>query len=219
MRHAVNPGRNSRQQRSLETRAAILAAAGKIFAKSGLAGARTDAIAAAAGVNKALLYYYFKSKENMYEAVVEDHFSGFNRQALEVLTAPGPARAILLRYVSLHFDFISARHRYASLHQQTMMAGGKFAERLVKKYFRPRSEAFDKLLERGMQSGEFHRTDRFNMAVSVVSLIVFYFSAAPVLKSMGRADAYRPANLCRRKTEVLDFIRRGLFVDPNFSLP
>lgn len=219
MRHAVNPGRNSRQQRSLETRAAILAAAGKIFAKSGLAGARTDAIAAAAGVNKALLYYYFKSKENMYEAVVEDHFSGFNRQALEVLTAPGSARAILLRYVSLHFDFISARHRYASLHQQTMMAGGKFAERLVKKYFRPRSEAFDKLLERGMQSGEFHRTDRFNMAVSVVSLIVFYFSAAPVLKLMGRADAYRPANLCRRKTEVLDFIRRGLFVDPNFSLP
>jgi TetR/AcrR family transcriptional regulator len=219
MRHAVNPGRNSRQQRSLETRAAILAAAGKIFAKSGLAGARTDAIAAAAGVNKALLYYYFKSKENMYEAVVEDHFSGFNRQALEVLTAPGPARAILLRYVSLHFDFISARHRYASLHQQTMMAGGKFAERLVKKYFRPRSEAFDKLLERGMQSGEFHRTDRFNMAVSVVSLIVFYFSAAPVLKLMGRADAYRPANLRRRKTEVLDFIRRGLFVDPNFSLP
>ena len=74
-----------------------------------MAGARTDAIAAAAGVNKALLYYYFKSKESLYEAVVEDHFSEFNRQALEVLAAPGPARAVLLRYVSLHFDFISAQ--------------------------------------------------------------------------------------------------------------
>ncbi len=219
MRQAVQSGRNNRQQRSVETRAAILAAAAKIFAKSGLAGARTDAIADAAGVNKALLYYYFKSKESMYEAVVESLFSEFNRQALAVLTAPGPARAVLLRYVSLHFDFISARHRYAPLHQQTMMAGGKFTERLVKKYFRPRGEAFVKLLARGMENGEFHRTDHFNMAVSVVSLIVFYFSAAPVLKLMGRADAFSPANLRRRKTEVLDFIRRGLFVDPNFSLP
>ena len=209
-------GRAGRQRRSAETRAAILAAAGRIFAKSGLAGARTDAIAVAAGVNKALLYYYFKSKESLYEAVVEDHFCEFNRQALEVLTAPGSARAILLRYVSLHFDFISARHRYAPLHQQLMMTGGKLAERLVHKYFRPRSEAFGKLLERGMRDGEFRRADRFHAAMSVVSLIVFYFSAAPVLQLMGRSDAYRAVNLKRRKQEVLDFVRHGLFMDPNF---
>jgi TetR/AcrR family transcriptional regulator len=219
MRQLVHSGRNSRQQRSEESRTEILAAAARIFAKSGLAGARTDAIADAAGVNKALLYYYFSSKENLYEAVVEDHFSEFNRQALAVLAAPGPARAVLMRYVSLHFDFISSRHRYASLHQQTMMSGGRFAKRLVRKYFRPRGEAFDHLLERGMSNGEFYRSDRFNMAVSLVSLIVFYFSAAPVLKMMGRADAYSPANLRRRKAEVLDFIRRGLFTDPNFPLP
>jgi TetR/AcrR family transcriptional regulator len=209
----------SRQMRSRKSRAAILAAAGQIFARSGIAGGRTDAIAAAAGVNKALLYYYFKSKESLYEAVVEDHFCEFNRQALAVLTAPGPARAILLRYVSLHFDFISARHRYASLHQQVMTAGGKLAERLVRKYFRPRGEAFGRLLERGMRDGEFRRADRFHAAMSVVSLIVFYFSAAPVLQLMGRPAAYSAANLKRRKSEVLDFIRHGLFVNPNFRLP
>jgi hypothetical protein len=70
-----------------------------------------------------------------------------------------------------------------------------------------------------MRNGEFYRTDRFNMAVSLVSLIVFYFSAAPVLKLMGRSDAYSPANLRRRKQEVLDFIRHGLFVEPNFPMP
>jgi TetR/AcrR family transcriptional regulator len=212
-----HPG--SRQKRSVETRAAILAAAGRVFARSGIAGARTDAIAAAAGVNKALLYYYFKGKESLYEAVVEDHFSEFNRQALAVLTSPGPARAVLLRYVSLHFDFISARHRYASLHQQVMMAGGKLAERLVRKYFKPRSEAFGRLLERGMRHGEFRRADGFHSAMSVISLIVFYFSAAPVLQLMGRSDAYSAANLKRRKQEVLDFIRHGLFTDPDFPLP
>lgn len=212
-------GRAGRQRRSTETRAAILAAAGRIFATSGLAGARTDAIAAAAGVNKALLYYYFKSKESLYEAAVEDHFSEFNRQALEVLTAPGPARAVLLRYVSLHFDFISARHQSAPLFQQLMMAGGKFLERLIRKYFAPRSEALGKLIQRGMRNGEFRRVDPFHGAVSIASLIVFYFSAAPVLQLLGRPDAYSAVNLKRRKQEVLDFIRHGLFVDPKFPLP
>jgi TetR/AcrR family transcriptional regulator len=208
-------GSARRQARSSETRAAILAAAEQIFAKSGLDGARTDAIAAEAGVNKALLYYYFKSKDGLYEAVVEDHFRDFNRQALEVLSAPGDVRDILLRYVSLYFDFISTRHRYASLYQQLMTARGKSLERLVRKYFVPRSQAFNQLLERGTRDGSLRRTDARHTAISIVGLIVFYFSAAPVLQLLGHSDAYNAANLKRRKQEVLGFIRHGLFVCGN----
>ena len=116
--------------------------------------------------------------------------------------------------MSLHFDFISARHRYASLHQQLMMAGSKMSERLVNKYFKHRSEAFGKLLERGMRDGEFRKVARFHASVSIVSLIVFYFSAAHVLRLLGHPDAYSESNLKQRKQEVLDFIRHGLFVDP-----
>lgn len=213
--HATAP----RPLRRGDTRAAILAAAEQSFAKSGLAGARTDAIAAAAGVNKALLYYYFKSKGGLYEAVVEDHFREFNRQALQVLAAPASARAVLLRYVSLYFDFISARQRYAALYQQLMTARGKPLERLVRKYFVPRSDAFNKLLQRGIRDGEFRRTDARHTAISVVGLIVFYFSAAPVLQLLGHSDAYSAANLRRRKQEVLDFIRHGLFTEPQAPLP
>jgi TetR/AcrR family transcriptional regulator len=218
MERTNDHGTAPRPVRRGDTRAAILAAAEQSFAKAGLAGARTDAIAAAAGVNKALLYYYFKSKGGLYEAVVEDHFREFNRQALEVLAAPAPARAVLLRYVSLYFDFISARHRYAALYQQLMTARGKPLERLVRKYFVPRSDAFNKLLQRGVRDGEFRRADARHTAISVVGLIVFYFSAAPVLQLLGHSDAYSAANLRRRKHEVLDFIRHGLFVDPQVPL-
>jgi TetR/AcrR family transcriptional regulator len=205
-----------RQRRDSErSRAIILATAGRIFAQTGLAGARTDVIANAAGVNKALLYYYFKSKEALYEAVVEDHFRRFNVQALEVLGSKGPAREVLLRYVSVHFDFIAAHHQSAPLFQQFMMAGGKRAERLIRKYFRPRSDAVRKLLERGVRAGEFRRTDLFHTAVSIISLIVFYFSAAPVLKLIGGSDAHSAKNLDLRKREVLDFIRHALFTNPN----
>jgi len=200
--------------RSEKTRAAILAAAERVFAQSGLAGARTDAIAKAAGVNKALLYYYFKSKDDLYEAVVEEHFRQFNEQTLALLNSGGPAGDVLLRYVSLHFDFISRRRQAAPLFQQCMMVGGKRTERLVRKYFKPRNVAVAKLLERGMRSGEFRRTDLFHTVLSIISLIVFYFSAAPVLQLLGDVDTYSPANLKRRKGEVLDFIRHALFTHP-----
>jgi TetR/AcrR family transcriptional regulator len=206
--------RTDRRAAGARTRAAILAAAEHVFARAGLAGARTDLIAAEAGVNKALLYYYFQSKEKLYQAVLEDHFEQFNHQALQVLGEPGSARDVLLRYVGLHFDFMSARHRHAPLFQQFMSAGGRFSQGLVRKYFKPRGEAVARLLERGMREGEFRRVDHFHTAISIVALIVFYFSAAPVLQMLGHADAYADANLKHRKQAVLDFIGHALFVHP-----
>jgi len=209
-----------RQTRGVETRATILEAAERIFAEAGPAGARTEAIAAAAGVNKALLYYYFKSKNDLYLAVIEDQVKEFHRQAMDVLTAQGSPRSLLLRYVDLHFDFISARRRFASLfqHMQMMMAGGKPAERLVRKYVAPRAEALRELIDRGVREGEFRAVDRDQMAFSIGALIVFYFSCQPILRILGHADAYSDADLKRRKREVLDFIRYGLFRVPEAPL-
>jgi TetR/AcrR family transcriptional regulator len=215
----TKPPRIAGQDRSEKTRAAILAAAEAVFGKSGLAGARTEAIAAEAGVNKAMLYYYFRSKDELYDAVIEDHFSAFNRTALQALSAEGPARRILLNYVALHFDFISTRHRYAPLYQQLMMTGGTRMERLVRKYFLPRAQALDALLERGMRNKEFRQMDRQHTAVSITALIVFYFSAAQVLKVLQETDAHSPANLKKRKAEVINFIRYGLFTDPEAIVP
>lgn len=207
--------RRSQEARSDESRAKILAAAERAFARDGLAGARTDAIAAAAGLNKALLYYYFKSKEGLYEAVIEEHLREFNERAFAILTAPGSARVLLLRYVNLHFDYISQRHWHAALFQQLIMKGGKPPERLFRKYILPRSEMLRQLLERGIRAGELRKIDPFHTTISLAALIVFYFSAAPMLQLIGDLDPYAPANLKRRKQEVLDFIRHGLFVNPD----
>src|SRR5215510_3533297 len=167
---ARRPRPAPRRAQSAQTRATILAAAERIFAEAGLAGARTEVIAAEAGVNKALLYYYFKSKERLYHAVLEDHLKAFNRKALALLEGPGPAREILLKYVRLQFDFISARHRHAALFQQFLCAGNKGSQRLVRKYIAPRSRALEQLLERGMRGGEFRRADRLHTAVSIGAL-------------------------------------------------
>ncbi len=152
--------------------------------------------------NKALLYYYFKSKEKLYQAVLIARTLIIRRWKFY---GGKLARQVLLRYVGLHFNFISARHRHAPLFQQFMSAGGKSSQELIRKYFTPRSVAFGKLLERGMRDGEFRRADKFHTAASIVALIVFYFSSAPMLQMLGHADAFAEANLKRRKQEVLDF--------------
>src|SRR6266852_9000222 len=82
-----------------ESRSAILRAAVQEFAEHGIAGARTDAIARAAHVNKALLYYYFKDKETLYGAVLDHVFSGLRARVLPVLESELPPRQKIQEYL------------------------------------------------------------------------------------------------------------------------
>src|SRR5712664_156350 len=82
-----------------ESRAAILQTAVAEFSREGIAGARTDAIARSARVNKALLYYYFKDKEAIYGAVLDQVFGGLAQAIQNALSQDLPAREKLLSYV------------------------------------------------------------------------------------------------------------------------
>src|SRR6185437_13706230 len=104
-----------------QTRAAILKAAMSEFAQEGVAGARTDAIARAAGVNKALLYYYFKDKETLYGAVLDHVFGGLKESVHEALFSDLPPREKLLAYVGAHFDYIASHPLYPRITQSEMM--------------------------------------------------------------------------------------------------
>jgi TetR/AcrR family transcriptional regulator len=203
-----------RRHDSSETRAAILKAAERIYAEYGLAGARTEAIAAAAGVNKALLYYYFKGKKDLYGAVVGKEVREFHRQAEKVLSAKGPAGPILLRYVSDYFDFIGTHPYYPRIFQRMMMEAARTLERLVREHSIPLLKLLVALLERGMRSGEFRRLDRKHTIASIAGLTAHYFNVAPAIRVITGQDPYSKANLARRKAAVLEFIRYALFRNP-----
>src|SRR5580700_1162526 len=104
-----------------ESRAAILLAAAQEFADHGIAGARTDAIAREAQVNKALLYYYFEDKETLYGAVLDEAFAGLKSTVFEVLDGPLPPREKILAYAGAYFDFIASNQIYPRLMQREMM--------------------------------------------------------------------------------------------------
>ena len=192
----------------------ILKAAENIYAESGMAGARTDAIAAAAGVNKALLYYYFKSKEGLYQAVVGSQLQEFQQQTREILSAKGPAGPILMRYVSYHFDFIGTHPNFPRIFQRMMMEGDRALERTIREHSIPLKKLLMAVLERGMKSGEFRRVDKGHTIISIAGLAAHYFNIAPAIRLVTGQDPYSKANLATRKAEVLNFIRYALFRDP-----
>jgi TetR/AcrR family transcriptional regulator len=205
-----------RRQNSRET---ILLAAERIFAEAGLAGARTDAIAAAARVNKALLYYYFKSKDDLYEAVLERHFSAFGLRAAEVLARKGPARETLLEFLSMHFDTVSSRARTGKLWPRLMLTGGSVLERLMKKYSLPVKNSLMRLITRGVEDGEFRPVDPGHTVISLLSLTNFYFLMAPLFSKVADVDLYSQSRVAKRKKEILEFVRFGLFRNPEARWP
>ena len=212
--HRQHPRLGSRGQPE-ESRAAILHAAAREFAELGIAGARTDAIAREAHVNKALLYYYFTDKETLYGAVLDNTFSGMKSRIFQVLDSDLPPREKLMAYVGAYFDFIASNQIYPKLMQREMMRAreGRSAhiDRLVKTYFQPIYGRVDELLRKGIAEGEFRKVDPAHFVLSMVAMIVFYFSSAPVMQRIVRFNPLTPQRIAERRAVVLDFISAALF--------
>jgi TetR/AcrR family transcriptional regulator len=198
-----------------ESRAAILQAAAQEFAKLGIAGARTDAIAREARVNKALLYYYFKDKETLYGAVLDHAFTGMKSSVFRVLDSDLAPREKILAYIGAYFDFIASNQVYPKLMQREMMRAREgnslHIDRLIKTYFRPIYQRVGALLHKGIAEGEFRKVDPAHFVPSMISMIVFYFSSAPVMQRIVRFNPLTPRRIAERRAAVLDFVSAALF--------
>src|SRR4030095_1939531 len=90
-----------------QSRQAILKAALEEFAIRGIDGARTEAIAKAAGVHIALVLYYFKKQEPLYLAVLEQIFAELNRRVMAALDGCQTNREAILAYMQTQFDYLA----------------------------------------------------------------------------------------------------------------
>jgi len=201
-----------------QSRSAILQAAIREFSREGVAGARTGAIARSARVNKALLYYYFKDKEALYAAVLDEAFGGLHTCVQAALAQPLPPRERLLAYVKAHFDYVAGHSLYPRIVQGEMMRASRGSaanfEPIVQQYFRPLYSKLAELLEEGIQAGEFRSVDPMHFIPSMVAVIVFYFTSLPVTRLMRGGDPLAPERVAERREAVLDFISAALFRHP-----
>src|SRR5260370_42239768 len=129
----------------------ILRAAEENFAERGLAGARIGAIARAARVNKALLYYYFASKEELHRFTLSTLFRQRREQTNAALDRPGPPREQMLRYINSYFDFMVAHPNYPRLFERELMSEEPRLVALVQEHLRP----LYRRLTAGVRAGSF----------------------------------------------------------------
>jgi TetR/AcrR family transcriptional regulator len=222
-RKSRDPVREEDRSRSVtrrhpeKSRAAILKAAVAEFAGHGIAGARTDAIARAARVNKALLYYYFKDKDALYEAVLDHVFSGLRERLIPVLESDLEPREKMLEYVGRYFDYIAANPRFPRVVQGEWMRMGPKGNpqmlRIAREYFAPIYRLVAEMLRQGVEKRQFRAVNPMDFMPSLVGVIIFYFSTAPAMKALLKVDPLSKKRIAERREFVLEFISAALFTD------
>src|ERR1700723_3664111 len=203
--------------RASETRARILDAALGEFSTHGLAGARTDRIANSAGVNKALLYYYFDSKENLYLAAFEMISDKIRERTLAVFLRESSPGERVLRSALEHFDRILTQHEFQSLMQQEMIRLHKGEEGalpiLAKRIFAPLHAMFQSMVREGIASGELIDVEWLQIVLSALGGNVFYFLSAPVWRLIMSFEPFDTEVLRARRVSTVQFLGQALFID------
>jgi TetR/AcrR family transcriptional regulator len=195
----------------------ILQAAIREFSEHGLAGARTNTIAAAARVNKALLYYYFRDKEGLYAAALEEVASKVAGEAMSVLDLKCSPGERVLRTVLQHFDRILSNNGFQALMQQEMIrfrTGQSNALRIIaQKAFAPTWNRMLQIVEEGIRSGELCDVDPLQLLYGAIGANVFYFLSAPMVHLVIGRDPLEPASIAVRRTAAIECLGQTLFTD------
>jgi len=204
-------------ERSAETRQRILDAALREFAANGLAGARTETIATTAGVNKALLYYYFESKEKLYVAALEMISERVRDNTMAVFLREGSPGEKVLRSALSHFDRILAQQEFQSLMQQEMIRLHKGEPGalpiLIKRVFEPVMIMFRSMLREGVATGELINADWEQIQLAALGANVLYFLSAPVWRIVMGTEPLSREALANRRKMLLEFLGQAIFQD------
>lgn len=195
-----------------ETRERILAAAHVVFLRQGTANARTSDIAREAGVNKALLHYYFTTKDNLADAVFTASLAQLMPRVFGILadrqqSIEQKVRAVVREQV----DFHAARPYLASYLVSEIHAEPERVQRLLAGVGKPPLAVLRRQLAAAAAAGEIRPIRVEHFVVNLMGLLVFPFVVRPVLEVMLGISARRfPAFLEERKRALPDFFLAGL---------
>jgi AcrR family transcriptional regulator len=171
-----------KQLKDNSTEEKILDAAKEVFMKYGLYGARMQDIADTAGINKALLHYYFRNKEKLFDKIFENALSRFFEQSQIFENSDQPVKERIFHYVSNVIDF------YAEYPQMSMFIIKEIGNN--PDLFRQKVMAAKKnkslriitTLEEAIKRGEICKIDTAMFMINLQSLCSFPFLASPIFK-------------------------------------
>ena len=186
-------GRNSRE--------AILEAASAEFASRGFAGAGVDRIARRARLNKAMIYYYFKSKAALYRIVLSDLPRAVGARARLIVAADqSPEEKIDALIETLAAEF--SAHPYAPpMMMREIAGGGRRLDPDTVRAFAVVSECVQSIINEGIRSGRFEEVNPLIASFAIIDPVILYFGGGSIRHAVARATGHEwpcpPADFVR----------------------
>ncbi len=199
-----------RQARSARTRDGILDAAEQLFAQRGYQAARLDEIAARVGIRRASLFYYFKDKRALYDAVLENVLRGLLEGVEAVLASDAPLPQRIEDAVSVWVDYVGARPSLARILLREVADATPDHQPAVIKHARPFAELIQReVFDRDKESlAQLTPIDPVHLASIVAGSTIFFVAAMPTLVPDVGLDPLCPEQLDAHRDEVLRIVRR-----------
>jgi AcrR family transcriptional regulator len=191
------------------TRQKILAAATEEFARYGLGGARVDRIAARAGANKRMLYYYFRHKDNLFLAALERSYSQIRAAERSLDLEHLEPRRALRRLVEFTWDYFLAHPEFMTLLNSENLHKGRHVRRSrnVPEMHMPLVETLRSLLQRGVRQRVFRKgIDPVQLYISIAGEGYFYLSNRYTLSQIFRRDLMTRKALAERARHNTEMI-------------
>ena len=189
----------------------IFDAAHEVFTQKGMDGAKMQEIADRAGINKALLHYYFKTKEKLYETVARAVIGRAVPVIRQMFEGDQPLEEKIRYFVDFYLNLIS---RNPFIPVFIISEVNKHPERFFETIFpkeMPRPEVFFKQVEAEALAGRIRPIDPRHLIVNIISLCVFPFVGKPLIRLiLGMNPTEAKAFMDARKTEVVSFVLAAL---------
>jgi AcrR family transcriptional regulator len=191
------------------TRNKILAAARDEFAEKGLGGARVENVAARAGSNKRMLYYYFQSKDDLFLVVLEDAYKSIrdaegelNLLALPPIEAIRKLIAFTWSYFLHHPEFLTLLNS-ENLHRARHLQGSG----RVRSLNSPLIDTLHEILHRGQKQKLFRGgIDPLQLYISIAALSYFYLSNIHTLSAVFGRDLHGAKAQVERLQHMTDMV-------------
>ena len=199
---------------SSETEQKIIRAAIEVFLEKGKDGARMQEIADHAGINKALLHYYFRSKDKLFENVFKQEFKSIFKGIIPLTTSAHNFKDFLRQFITNYLQMIiSRRNLLRFILWEITRVQPNLAQYILEAF---REHGFQEnpvvlRIRQAIDKGEIREIDPTHFIMSLLGMCVFPIMAAPVIeKILPNVDFQHPDFLEQRIEAIIDVLWQGV---------
>jgi len=196
-----------KKEKDKTTESQILEAAKQIFQTKGMDGSRMQEIADKAGINKAMLHYYFRNKQLLFEAVFNQAFTMIAPQLNAIMNDESSIEEKIKNFTYNYTSFMLQHPYLPNFIIQELNRNEVFLDKLKAKTDFPNLKKFKLKVQEEIAQGLIQPIDADQLFVNILSLNIFPFLGKPLIKAFTNNDDQAHIALVEsRKTEVADFI-------------